>query len=112
MIIYEVNIAVQNDAAPDYERFLERHIPKILQIDGFRGASWWERLAKDENVPEMKGSTLWTVHYHVESRKALDSYLINQAPAMRAEAVELFGNKISINRRILNHRSSQGLSSG
>jgi hypothetical protein len=105
MLIYEVNVVVQSDTAGEYAAFLASHIPQILQVDGFKGATWWERRPEDENAQAMDGKTLWTIHYQVESRLKLEHYLKNQAAAMRAEAQRRFGSRISINRRILALRS-------
>lgn len=99
MHLYEVNVKIDSSLAAEYEAFLGEHIPKILAIPGFLRARWWSRRAAEEGAPE--GTTLWTIHYEAESREALDEYVRTSAPAMRKEVTDRFGDRVSIQRRIL-----------
>lgn len=107
MLIYEVNVAVQNDSAAEYAEFLKGHIQEVLKNAGFKAADWWVRQASDESAQGMDGKTLWTIHYQVENREHLDRYLKEKAPALRAEAVDRFGDRFAVTRRILSPMQKQ-----
>jgi hypothetical protein len=107
MLIYEVNLSVNSEIAADYAQFLKHHIPEVVQVGGFTKADWFERRASDEGLSNTEGRTLWTIHYHVASREALDRYLREHAPKMRAEAVDRFGDRFQATRRILEKRADR-----
>ncbi len=100
MILYEVNLEVDDDINHKVAGWLPEHIEKVLKIDGFKSAYWFFREPQDEGIEETN-KTLWTIQYVVDDRKALDNYFNNQAEAMRAEAIEKFGDKFKATRRIL-----------
>lgn len=99
LIIYEVNISIDKTLRSQYAEFLGGHIDRMLEIDGFKKADWWERSPSDEGSPV--GKALWTVHYYVESREKLERYFTTEAKEMRAEGVKIFGDKAEFSRRIL-----------
>lgn len=99
MLIYEVNLEVDEEINYKVAGWLTEHIEKMLKIKGFQVAQWFFRLPEDEGRSDKK--TLWTIQYLVEDRASLDDYLKNQAETIRSEAVQLFGDKLSANRRIL-----------
>lgn len=95
MILYEVNARVNVSVSDDYASWLNGHIRQILAISGFTGADWWREF------PETDGCVNFVIHYRLKDDAALDSYLENHAPALRAEAKTLFGEKFSATRRTL-----------
>lgn len=95
MILYEVNARVYSAAADEYAAWLNGHIRQILSISGFTGADWWREF------PETDGLTSFVIHYRLKDEASLDAYLENHAPALRAEAKTLFGEKFSATRRTL-----------
>ncbi len=101
MILYEVNLEVDNDINHKVAGWLPEHIDKLLHIDGFKSAYWFFREPADEGR-EDTNITLWTIQYVLNDRKALDDYFNNQAEQLRAEAIEKFGDKMKASRRILN----------
>ncbi|MBX9696435.1 MAG: DUF4286 family protein [Cyanobacteria bacterium] len=100
MIIYEVNLEVDDDINHKMAGWLPGHIEKLCTMKGFNGAHWYFRRPEDEG--KQTGRTLWTIHYLVESRQDLDNYLNGHAESMRQEAFDKFGDKFSASRRILN----------
>lgn len=107
MLIYEVNVTVDGDAASRYSPWLREHIRKILDLDGFEAAAWYLRTDDGETVPdedEVTGSREWTIHYQVRDRAALQAYFDEHADEMRREGTEQFGDHVSTDRRILEQK--------
>lgn len=99
MIIYEVNLEVEESIKFKYAGWLPAHIEKMMKIPGFTNAYWFSRQNEIEGKPQDK--TLWTLHYVVKDEAALKDYFNNQAKAMRQETIDLFGNAFKAERRIL-----------
>lgn len=95
MLIYEVNITVQERIAAEYERWLQGHIEEILRLEGFGGASWFR---DSESTPQERRLV---VQYRLRDRASLDSYLADHAPRMRRDGVERFPDGFTATRRIL-----------
>ncbi len=95
MVIYEVNITVQEPIAAQYEGWLEGHIREILRLDGFLDASWFR------DSGSTPGERRLVVHYRLRDRAALDSYLAEHAPRMRRDGTERFADGFTATRRIL-----------
>jgi heme-degrading monooxygenase HmoA len=98
-ILYEVNLAVQQEVADEYADWLKGHIAEILKIDGFLGAEW---LSDDETSGD--GRVCWTVHYRLRSREAFDAYMRDHAPRLREDGMRRFGGKFSATRKVLSIR--------
>ena len=94
MIVYEVRAAVDRASAEAYRAWLEPHIHEILAIEGFTHA---ELLAEDGE----DGRPVLTVRYHLESRDALERYLRDHAPRLRADGLARFGGRFDATRRVL-----------
>lgn len=93
MLIYEVNLLIENEIKKDYERWLPTHIEAMLEKPGFVSANWFE-VSNDEQ-------TEWVVHYHVKSEDDLERYFLEDAPTMRQQAIDLFGDRFDATRRVL-----------
>ena len=99
MLLYEVNIRVHASIADAYRDWLEHHVGEMLQFDGFEQAEVFEDAAEE-------GARVFVAHYHVRSQAALDRYLKEDAPRMRAEGTQRFGDQMTATRRVLHlHRS-------
>lgn len=96
MMIYEVNLTIDNDIFNDYYQWLIEHVETILTLPGFIKAI----ISKEMIAQPDPKSTKITVYYTVESEQYLDDYLANQAPELRADGIEKFGDKFSAFRRI------------
>ena len=94
MIVYEVRAVVEPDVAAAYQAWLEPHIHEILAIPGFTQAEMFSEEAE-------AGRPVWTVRYHLESREALQTYLRDHAPRLRAEGQSRFGGRFDATRRVL-----------
>lgn len=104
MFIYEVNLTVDADVASEFSAWLREHIRKMLTLDGFEAAAWYARSDDGNALPdsdEPTGPRQWTVHYQVESRKHLRTYLDTDAEPMRQDALDRFEDRFSADRRIL-----------
>ena len=94
MIVYEVRIVVQAEIAQAYREWLDVHVREVLAIPGFQGA---QLLAEDAD----DGQRVWTVRYHLDSREALECYLREHAPRLRADGIARFGERFQATRRVL-----------
>lgn len=101
MVIYEVNIEVKKNIYAEYMRWLKSHMTEMIAIKGFRKAYIQEDINNTSTtMNSMDPYNKVSVKYEVETQQDLDSYLNNQAKAMRARTQQLFGEHISITRRI------------
>jgi len=101
MIIYEVNLTVEQSVAKEFAAWLPPHIETILKFDGFISASWFERRHQDEGKADNSSEVLWTVQYRLKDRASLENYLEKHAPAMREDGKRRFGGRFSAQRRVL-----------
>jgi hypothetical protein len=106
MVIYEVNAIGPFELRDEYGALVRSHIQVLLQQKGFLNAEWYERDPHDEELPD--GTFLWTMHYRVENRRALDEYIQGIGQELRNEAKEKFGGRIRVTRRILSLLSTAG----
>ena len=93
MIIYEVNLNIEENIFNDYLDWLKTHIKEMLSFDGFQSARLF-RHAEEENQ--------LVVHYEVTSKEDLNNYFENHAARMREDGINRFGNQFTATRRILN----------
>jgi quinol monooxygenase YgiN len=96
--IYEVSIQIDAERAADYRAWLANHVRELLALPGFVEARVFE-VEADEPDPARFGLV---VHYVLENHLALQHYLQQHAPAMRAKADEHFAGRYSASRRVLN----------
>jgi hypothetical protein len=97
MIVYEVNIEVDAGIATEYRRWLDTHVAEILALPGFTGARILEVL--EPAAPATRIALC--VQYLLADAAALDSYLREHAPRLRADGVARFGAGFRAQRRIL-----------
>lgn len=97
-VVYEVSLRVQRAIAADYLAWLRIHVGQMLALPGFVDATLYaidvDAGADDEWID-------WCVHYRLCDRTALDSYLREHAPRIRAEGLARFGTNFRAERRIL-----------
>jgi len=111
-VIYEVTLHARAKIADAYLAWLREHVAAMLELQGFEGAE----LHALEAVPAAQGGAGagttgcaeeaadergWCVRYRLRDRAALDAYLHDHAPRMRAEGIERFGDAFRAERRIL-----------
>jgi len=95
MWVYEVNLAIHPSSFDAYLTWLKPHMAEVLKSPGFLSAELFERPEGQENWRSL------SVRYMVESHEALDNYLRDRAPALRADAERHFAGQFRAERRIL-----------
>lgn len=95
-VVYEVNLDVDSAIAADYRAWLHAHVAQMLALPGFASAQVY---AVAE--PAEPGRTGWCVHYRLRDAAALEAYLRDHAPRMRAEGAARFGERFRASRRVL-----------
>lgn len=96
MIVYEVNLRVERAIAPDYVQWLQAHVAQMLALPGFVGAQVFEEPAACDAA-----HLAWCCQYRLVDVAALERYLQEHAPRMRADGVERFGDRFHATRRVL-----------
>lgn len=96
MIIYEVNLSVDNEIIEEYTNWLKQHISQMLLFKGFCKAELAKEILIDDNNSQHK----ITVRYYLESMQDLTEYLNQHAAQMREEGIKLFGKRYSAVRRV------------
>jgi hypothetical protein len=94
MILYEVNLTVDEDVAGVYAEWLGPHVEEILALDGFVSAEWWAVEAEGPGAH-------YSVQYRVKIREHLEAYFRDHATRMRADGQHRFGGRFTAERRIL-----------
>ena len=97
-VLYEVNLDADAAIAGPFDTWLRDHIADVLQFDGFLSAE----ILDDDTASE--GRIRRIVQYRLRNQAALDAYLREHAPRMRAQGVEKFGERYTAERRVLAHR--------
>ncbi|HHT0592925.1 TPA: DUF4286 family protein [Legionella anisa] len=95
MVIYEVNLAIDEAVYPQFQLWLKKHVKEMLQLPGFMQAC----ILKPENEKTEDQEKL-TVQYQLEDRASLNIYFAEFAPKMREEGLNLFKDKFSAQRRV------------
>jgi len=94
-ITYEVALQPDEEILGDFEAWLEYHADEMIALPGFTGAT----IHKAED-PET-GAALRIVRYELEDQAALERYLEEFAPRMRAQGIARFGDRFRATRRIV-----------
>lgn len=97
-VIYEVNMEADAAIEGPFDTWLRDHIADLLQFPGFLSAE----ILGDATAPA--GKVRRIVQYRLRDQAALDTYLRDHAPRMRAQGVAKFGERFSAERRVLAHR--------
>jgi Protein of unknown function (DUF3667)/Domain of unknown function (DUF4286) len=97
-VIYEVNLDAEAGIEGPFDTWLRDHVADVLQFDGFLSAE----ILSDPTAPA--GRIRRIVQYRLRDQAALDAYLRDHAPRMRAQGVEKFGERFRAERRVLAHR--------
>lgn len=98
MIIYEVNVEVDNEIYTPYKAWLIGHIQKILTFPGFKQAKILTEL--DEKAQALPINKLAIVYY-ISSMEDLKNYLSNHSSQLRKEALDNFPLGLIYTRRVL-----------
>lgn len=96
LVLYEVNLTINNEIYDDYYRWLILHMDEMLRFRGFKKA-----MVSKDHAYEDKPVAKLVVHYTVATEDDLNEYLKNHAATMRQESINKFGDKFSATRRVL-----------
>jgi hypothetical protein len=96
-VVYEVNLAVDAAVLGEYRAWLAAHVAQILALPGFAGAQVWD--VREPAPPP--GEAHLCVQYRLRDADALEAYLRDHAPRLRAEGVARFGERARAQRRVL-----------
>lgn len=96
-IEYEVSLDVDAAIGDDYLAWLRDHVAQMCALPGFTGATLLEADADE-------GRRLFVARYRLRDRVALDAYLREHAPSMRADGQRRFGERFRATRRVLRAR--------
>jgi uncharacterized NAD(P)/FAD-binding protein YdhS len=95
MVIYEVNLLVNESIYADFQIWLQQHVREMLQHPGFIRAYIFNEEQHDGDEKQKL-----TIQYQLMSRRDLDHYFEAYASNMLEEGVKRFGNSYSATRRI------------
>ncbi|HEX2083839.1 MAG TPA: DUF4286 family protein [Xanthomonadaceae bacterium] len=102
-IVYEVDLDLEAAVAAEYRAWLDAHVPRLLALPGFVSAEVFEVLE-----PVAAGRAGLCVQYRLRDAVALETYLREHAPRMRAEGLARFGERVRASRRVLRAVGSTG----
>jgi hypothetical protein len=94
-LVYEVECTLDPDVAPAFDAWLPGHVAQVLETPGFLDA---ELLHPADAAPDGRPRRL--IRYRVRDRAALDRYLEERAPALRADGTSRFGARVDYARRV------------
>jgi antibiotic biosynthesis monooxygenase (ABM) superfamily enzyme len=97
VIVYEVNVFVRREIEAAYRAWLDAHVREIVALPGFEGAEVFERR---EPAPEA-GELVLCMQYRLRDAQALDDYLREHAPRLRADGLARFGDRFRAERRVM-----------
>ena len=96
MIIYNVTINIEDDAHDAWLKWMkETHIPEVVGTGCFSSGSMFRLLVEEQS------GTSYSVQYRAPNKMAVDRYLKEFAPALRADAEKHFGGKFVAFRTLL-----------
>ncbi|MEM6810469.1 MAG: DUF4286 family protein [Pseudomonadota bacterium] len=93
-VVYEVSLRINDDQSVALGAWLPEHIDEMLALPGFIEAQYFDPHREDD------GHWTHTVQYILSNRDALDTYLENDAPRMRQDGIDRFGDAMSSSRSI------------
>ncbi|MFO8840745.1 DUF4286 family protein [Legionella pneumophila serogroup 1] len=96
MVVYEVNLSIDNDIYKEYKGWLDEHIQEMLKFPGFVNATVMHQ-SLDSNRSD--NQTHITVQYQIESVEDLQNYFEEHAPKMRGDGVNRFNGRFTATRR-------------
>ena len=96
-VVYEVNLDVDAAIAGEYRAWLGAHAGEIVALPGFTGARTFDVL----DPPPAPGRVALCVQYALRDGAALEAYLRDHAPRLRADGIARFGDRFRATRRVL-----------
>jgi hypothetical protein len=98
-VIYEVECRLDPSIIEAFDAWLPEHVRQVLACEGFTGA--------EIQVPSdgAEGPPVRRTQYRLKDMAALERYLAQDAPRLRADAASRFGDKATFSRRLLSPRA-------
>lgn len=96
-VFYEVTLHVQAGIADDYAAWLRGHVDEMLALPGFLHAD----VARQAEPAPAGDEVVFCCRYRLVDADALQAYLREHAPRMRADGVARFGDGFRASRRVL-----------
>ncbi|HJU39773.1 MAG TPA: DUF4286 family protein [Tahibacter sp.] len=97
MIVYEVDLEIDAAIEREYRAWLAAHVDEILALPGFVDATLHTRL----DPPPTAGRFSVVVRYRLIDEAALERYVADDAPRLRADGLARFGGRFAASRRVL-----------
>lgn len=95
MVIYEVNLHIDEVVYKEFRLWLDEHIKEMLAIPGFIQAMVLKQIDGDG-----AGSAKQiTVHYQLKGVDELNTYFEKYAPKLRSEGLKRFDGQFKASRR-------------
>lgn len=95
-VVYEVALDVDAEVGDAFRAWLDAHVREILALPGFIDA----RLSRVDEPAATPGRLALCVQYTLRDAAALEAYLRDHAPAMRADGQARFGGRFDAQRRV------------
>lgn len=90
MILYNVTINIHESVHDQWMRWMqEKHIGDVLATGKFSAARMVKVLVEGE-----MGGTTYSIQYTTDSKETLQRYYDEDAPRLREEGLQLFGDKM------------------
>ena len=94
-VIYEVEARVDPSIVGEFDAWLPGHVREVIACPGFTGAEMQRPVGETP-----AGEILRRTQYRVESMAALERYLEQDAPRLRADGTARFGERVVFSRRL------------
>ena len=90
MILYNVTINIHESVHDQWMRWMqEKHINDVLATGKFSAARMVKVLVEEE-----MGGTTYSIQFTTDSKETLQKYYDEDAPRLREESAQLFGDKM------------------
>ena len=90
MILYNVTINIHESVHDQWMQWMqEKHIGDVLATGKFSAARMVKVLVEEE-----MGGTTYSIQYTTDSKETLQRYYDEDAPRLREEGLQLFGDKM------------------
>ena len=97
MLIYNITTKVDHDISEEWLRWQkEIHIPEIMATGFFSEHRFYKLLEHDD-----ESGTIFVTQFYSHSRTNYDRYILQNAPQLRKQALDKWGDKIISFRTLL-----------
>lgn len=94
MLVYEVTTEIDPSIEADYRAWLGPHVAEIRALPGFTGARVHELVDPATGIG-------FCMQFLLDGEAALEAYLREHAPRLRADGVARFGDRMRATRRVM-----------